>query len=109
VNKGGQSDLVKTKRGESRKRIEDMMFSSVLTKVAEMEKFDAASELAEVKKIQEVRRKKRLFSSKLDKFEHGIRALKSAGASLAQLQIWLKKNSVKASRSTVQRWLNGKI
>lgn len=74
-----------------------------------MEKFDAEAELSEVQKLQEVRRKKRLFSSKLDKFEHELKALKSAGASLAQLQIWLKKNGVKASRSTVHRWLNGKI
>jgi len=74
-----------------------------------MEKFDPHAELLEVQKIQEVRRKKRLFKSKLDKFEHELKALKTAGASLTQLQLWLKKNSVKASRSTVQRWLNGKV
>lgn len=74
-----------------------------------MEKFDPRAELAEVKKLQETRRKKRLFKSKLDKFEHELKALKTAGATLAQLQIWMKKNGVKASRSTIQRWLSGKI
>jgi len=74
-----------------------------------MEKFDANAELLEVQKLQEVRRKKRLFSSKLDKFKHEIRALKGEGASLAQLQIWLKQNGLKVSRSTIQRWLNGKV
>ncbi len=79
----------------------------VLTRDEEMEKFDAKNELARVAEIQAVRRKKRLFSSKLDKFEHELKALKSAGATLTQLQIWLKKNGVRASRSTVHRWLNG--
>lgn len=95
--------------GESRKRAKSIKLFGVLTKSKKMEKFDPRGELEEVKKLQETRRKKRYFKSKLDKFEHELKALKSEGASLAQLQIWLKKNGVKASRSTVQRWLNGKI
>jgi len=74
-----------------------------------MEKFDPQKELLEVKNLQEVRRKKKLFKSKLDKFEHQLKALRDAGASIAQMQIWLKQNNIKVSRSTVWRWLNGKV
>lgn len=70
--------------------------------------FDPTSEVARLANLQEIRRKKRLFKSRLDKFEHQLLALNQAGASLAQLQLWLKEQGLKVSRSTVSRWLNGK-
>lgn len=71
--------------------------------------FDPAAEVARLAELQSIRRKKRLFKSKLDKFQHQILALHKAGASLAQIQIWLRQNSLKTSRSTISRWLHGKV
>ena len=71
--------------------------------------FDAEKELAEIKKIKKLVRKKRYSRSRLDKYKDELLALRKAGGSISDLQRWLRLRRVKVAWSTVQRWikLNG--
>jgi hypothetical protein len=67
--------------------------------------FNAEKELAKIKSHRKSVRKKRYSKSRLDKFSFEIFELKKAGASLADIQLFLKKQRVKVVLSTIQRWL----
>jgi hypothetical protein len=67
-----------------------------------MENFDAAAELARIKALRETKRYRR---SKLDKFRGEILALEKAGASCADIALWLREHKIKADGSTVSRYL----
>jgi len=67
--------------------------------------FDAASELEEIKRKRKVSKRKRYAKSKLDKFKFELLKLKEEGASLRDLQVFLRKNRIKVVPSTISRWL----
>ena len=67
--------------------------------------FDATEELQALVEKTELRKRKRCSTSKLDKYSPEIRAFKREGATLEQLQIWLKAKRIKAATSTISRWL----
>jgi hypothetical protein len=63
------------------------------------------NELEQLKAKAELRKKKVLYRSKLDKYKHPLLRLKEAGASLTHLEIFLAEKGVSADRSTISRWL----
>jgi len=67
--------------------------------------FDVVGELEEIKRKRKVYRRKRYAKSKLDKFKFEILQLQKEGASLADLQFFLRKNRTKVAQSTIHRWL----
>lgn len=67
--------------------------------------FDAKSELAQLQAQKTVIRKRRFSRSRLDKFKSELLALKSEGATVADLQRWLRSKRVKVAYSTVSRWV----
>jgi len=67
--------------------------------------FDAIAELEEIKRKRKVSKRKRYYKSKLDKFKFELLKLHKSGASLGDLQFFLRKNRTKAAISTIQRWL----
>jgi len=68
--------------------------------------FDAASELEKIKQSRkEIRRTSRYAKSKLDKFKFELLKLHKSGASLGDLQFFLRKNRIKVALSTISRWL----
>ena len=67
--------------------------------------FDAFAELEEIKRKRQISKRKRYSKSKLDKFKFEILKLREAGASLADIQIFLRKNRIKVVTSTIHRWL----
>jgi len=67
--------------------------------------FDAEGELKEIKRKRKVSRRKRYAKSKLDKFKFELLKLHKSGASLGDLQFFLRKNRTKVVLSTIHRWL----
>jgi arginine repressor len=67
--------------------------------------FDAKSELEEIKQSRKKIRRKRYTKSRLDKFKFELLKLHKSGASLGDLQFFLKKNRTKVAQSTISRWL----
>jgi len=67
--------------------------------------FDADGELAEIKRKRKFSKRKRYAKSRLDKFKFEILKLQRAGASLADLQFFLRQNRTKVAQSTIHRWL----
>jgi len=67
--------------------------------------FDAVAELEEIKRKRKVSKRKRYYKSKLDKFKFELLKLHKSGASLGDLQFFLKKNRTKVAQSTIHRWL----
>jgi hypothetical protein len=66
---------------------------------------DVKAEVERLAALVKTRRKKTYESSKLDKFKHEILRLKSEGATLEMLQLWLREQRIKADISTISRWL----
>ena len=67
-----------------------------------MEKFDAIAELARIKELRKIRHYRK---SKLDRFRGEILALTDAGASPADIALWLREHKLKADTSTVSRYI----
>lgn len=67
-----------------------------------MNHFDAHAELA---RIQALRKKRRYRRSRLDRFRSEILALRAAGASCADIALWLRGHKTKAVGSTVARYI----
>jgi hypothetical protein len=70
-----------------------------------IQKRDTKAEVERLAKLVKARRKKPYESSKLDKFKHEILRLKSEGATLEMLKLWLSEQRIKADLSTISRWL----
>ena len=70
--------------------------------------FDAPQILEGIRTNRKIRRKRSTWGrSKLLKFQAEISALKRVGASLKDIQYWLRReNRVKAARSTIKRFLD---
>ena len=71
-----------------------------------MSVFDTENKLIELKQQTKVIRKKRFTRSRLDKHSAELLSLYKAGASIAELQRWLRANRIKVEHSTVSRWLD---
>jgi hypothetical protein len=67
-----------------------------------MSHFDAHAELARIKAL---RKKRRYRRSKLDRYRGEILALEQAGASNADIALWLRERKLKAAGSTVARYI----
>ena len=71
-----------------------------------MSAFDTENELLALKQQTKIIRKKRFSRSRLDKYSGELLSLYAAGASIAELQRWLRSNRIRVEHSTVSRWLN---
>jgi len=67
--------------------------------------FDATSELAQIRKDRAIRKRKRYAKSKLDKFKFEVLSLRREGASLADIQIFLRDKKLVVALSSIQRYL----
>jgi hypothetical protein len=72
-------------------------------------KMDAKDAAAEVERLATLVKKRRhkntFFPSKIDKFRNEVLRLKSNGATLEMLKLWLSEKRIKADISTISRWL----
>jgi hypothetical protein len=67
---------------------------------------DAKAEVERLATLVKKRRhKSTFFPSKIDKFKHEILRLKSEGATLEMLRLWLREQRIKVDVSTISRWL----
>ena len=71
-----------------------------------MPAFDAEKELTQLKNQTKIIRKKCFSRSRLDKYSGELLSLYASGASIAELQRWLRANRIKVEHSTVSRWLD---
>ena len=71
-----------------------------------MSEFDTESELYTLKKQTKSIRKTRFSRSRLDKHSSELLSLYGAGASIAELQRWLRSKRIRVEHSTVSRWLD---
>lgn len=68
--------------------------------------FDAATEAAKLKELCLIRQRRRYRRSRLANHQAELVALAKAGLSMAQLQLWLRRERrMKVSRSTIWRFL----
>jgi hypothetical protein len=66
---------------------------------------DVKSEVERLASLVKTRRKSIYEKSKIDKYKHQILLLKSEGATLEMLKLWLREKRIKADISTISRWL----
>lgn len=66
---------------------------------------DTKSEIERLAGLVKAKRKKIYEASKIDKYKHQILSLKSEGATLEMLKLWLSEKRIKADVSTISRWL----
>ena len=72
-----------------------------------MGNFDVNTELSALRK-QTIAIRKRCYSqrkSRLDKFKYELLSLHQSGATIAELQRFLRNNRIKVVHSTVYRWI----
>ena len=79
--------------------------TKVLVVLTGIQKMNTKAEVERLAALVKTRRKKPYESSKLDKFKHEILRLKSEGATLEMLKLWLSEQRIKADLSTISRWL----
>lgn len=70
-----------------------------------MAEFNPSSELAALRQETTAIRKRRYSRSRLDRYQDELLSLHEAGASVAELQRWLRSHRIKVAHSTVLRWL----
>lgn len=66
--------------------------------------FNVQEEISELKIQKQTIRKRRFYTSQLDKYTDEIKSLKSAGATYADIRRWLRDKKVRVAWSTIQRW-----
>ncbi len=66
--------------------------------------FDPKAELIKLQNQTKSIRKLSYSSSRLDRYKTELLLLRKEGASIAELQRWLRANRVKVAWSTVSRW-----
>ncbi|PJE77537.1 hypothetical protein CI610_03539 [invertebrate metagenome] len=69
-----------------------------------MDDFDAVAEVAKLKKLAEITRRK-TKSSRLTRYKSQLLAMHQTGATAADLQRWLKSRHLNVVHSTVSRWI----
>lgn len=67
---------------------------------------DYTAELQRLKTKQQAIKKQRNYRSKLDKHKHYLLNLRREGATLEQLQIYLREHRIKCHISTIKRFLD---
>ncbi|GAB3215929.1 hypothetical protein [Pseudaeromonas pectinilytica] len=70
-----------------------------------MDIFDARTELAELRRQTAEIRRRRYTKSSLDRYRGELIQLRRNGASVAELQRWLRDHRIRVVHSTVARWV----
>ena len=70
-----------------------------------MDTFDARTELAELRRQTAEIRRRRYTKSRLDRYRGELIQLRRNGASVAELQRWLRDHRIRIVHSTVARWV----
>ena len=70
-----------------------------------MDIFDARTELAELRRQTAEIRRRRYTKSSLDRYRGQLIQLRRNGASVAELQRWLRDHRIRVVHSTVARWV----
>ena len=70
-----------------------------------MDIFDARTELAELRRQTAEIRRRRYTKSSLDRYRGELIQLRRNGASVAELQRWLRARRIRVVHSTVARWV----
>lgn len=65
-----------------------------------------ASELALIRQQRRMARRKRYYRSRLDQYRAEIVGLRRAGATLAEIAVWLRRRRIKVVQSTISRYLS---
>lgn len=67
--------------------------------------FDPIAEAARLRELTTARRKPNYRSSRLDRYAGELLQLRQAGASVAEIQRWLRERRIVVVHATVARWL----
>jgi len=70
---------------------------------------DFSDELSRIRAARAARKPKRFSKSRLDKYNTQILKLKKEGASLSDIQFWLREKKVVVAVSTISRWLKKNV
>ena len=70
-----------------------------------MSAFDTTKVMDELQKQTRIIRKRRFYTSQLDRYKGELLILHRSGASVAELKRWLRPKRINVSWSTVDRWL----
>ena len=70
-----------------------------------MDIFDARTELAELRRQTAEIRRRRYTKSRQDRYRGQLIHLRRNGASVAELQRWLRDHRIRVVHSTVARWV----
>jgi hypothetical protein len=68
--------------------------------------FDPHAEAARLRAITTARRKTTYRRSRLDRYTSELLKLRQAGATIAEIQRWLRERRVAVVHATVARWLS---
>ena len=63
------------------------------------------AELAQIRQHRRIARRKRYYRSRLDRYRAEIVELRRAGATLADIALWLRRRHCKVVCSTISRYL----
>ena len=67
---------------------------------------DIDTELGALRRQTSEIRKKRYSRSRLDRYGNKLQQLHQAGASVAELQRWLRARRIRVAHTTVARWID---
>ncbi|WP_397471753.1 hypothetical protein [Rheinheimera sp.] len=73
-----------------------------------MTKFDVETELAKLKAETRELRQKRFKNSRLNAYRGELVTMYEEGATVAELQRWLKAKRISVAWTTVKRWLDNR-
>ncbi|MCT8124810.1 MULTISPECIES: hypothetical protein [Gammaproteobacteria] len=73
-----------------------------------MTKFDVETELAKLKAETRELRQKRFKNSRLNAYRGELVTMHEEGATVAELQRWLKAKRISVAWTTVKRWLDNR-
>lgn len=73
-----------------------------------MTKFDVETELAKLKAETRELRQKRFKNSRLNAYRGELVRMHEKGATVAELQRWLKAKRISVAWTTVKRWLDNR-
>jgi hypothetical protein len=73
-----------------------------------MTKFDVETELAKLKAETRELRQKRFKNSRLNTYRGELVTMHEEGATVAELQRWLKAKRISVAWTTVKRWLDNR-
>ena len=73
-----------------------------------MTKFDVETELAKLKAETRELRQKRFKNSRLNAYRGELVTMHEEGATVAELQRWLKAKHISVAWTTVKRWLDNR-